>query len=82
MNIAACQTAWPNAQNCVEIDFSIRLKLLPQTDSNQTNIASAQKTMTNSTEYYNLSRNKLFSMWIKFGRSDFIDNGFKVVFIG
>lgn len=76
MNVAACKTDWSNAQNCVEIDFSVRLKMRSKNDSKQTNSSIGQ--ITDSTKYYDLSREEMFTMWIEFGRSEFNDNGFKV----
>lgn len=80
VNNFACRTAWPNAQNCVRIDFSIRLKLLPKrTAPNELNQSETADT-ANSTDILELSRDALIRMWIRFGREEFSDNGFKVHF--
>lgn len=92
VNITACRTAWPNAQNCIGIDFSIRLKLLPKTEndskatestlnSSTTETATPMMTTaTDSTEYYDVPHDQLRIIWIQFGRKEFSDNGFEVFF--
>lgn len=92
VNISACKTAWPNAQNCVRIDFSIRLRSLPNattTASTQTNgenqtdkpTTEADNSVDNANDEYELDREELVTMWVRFGRKEFADNGFNVIFI-
>lgn len=74
INTLPCQSTWPNAQNCVEIDFSIQL-----------NPKSTMKTATNETQVedttYAMKHDDLVSMWTEIGRKDFADNGYQVCVI-
>lgn len=70
INTLPCQSAWPNAQNCVEIDLSIKLKL-----------KSTMKSATNQTmevDTYMMKHEDLARMWLEFGRKELSDNGYQV----
>lgn len=69
INTCPCQSAWPNAENCVELDLSIRIKLDRSTTANATN---------HTADIYTLKHDDLVRMWIEFGRKEFADNGFQV----
>lgn len=78
-NIHSCQTAWPNAQNCVKMDFSVRLNALPVAQKpSETNYRNNAGNVGNSTEMFEFNRDSLIDIWLKFGRDEFTDNGFKV----
>ncbi|XP_031617926.1 uncharacterized protein LOC116337470 [Contarinia nasturtii] len=66
-NVSTCKAAWSNAQKCIEIDFSIRLKA-----KNDPTI----KEMNDMNREFNMNRDELFQMWIEFGRQEFADNGY------
>lgn len=72
INTLPCQGAWPNAQNCAQIDLSIQLKL-----------KSAMKNATNQTEEgdkdtYTMKHDDLVRMWLEFGRKELADHGYEV----
>lgn len=82
VNISACKAAWPNAQKCVQVDFSIRLKSLSNESingENQTDTPATEADNTDSTDEYEMDREQLITMWVRFGRQEFADNGFNVI---
>lgn len=84
VNIAGCKTAWPNAQKCVKVDFSIRLKSLASSTENSRNKINTKPGTPGTTEMHDsngnfeMTRQELINMWIRFGREEFNENGFKV----
>ncbi|XP_055323488.1 uncharacterized protein LOC129578648 isoform X2 [Sitodiplosis mosellana] len=81
VNITACKTSWPNAQNCVKVDFSIRLRSLPNVTTNvenqtETSATEAGGDTTTSSNEFDMDREQLVTMWVRFGRKEFADNGF------
>ena len=83
VNISACKTAWPNAQKCVKVDFSIRLRSLPNATTNGENqirtlATEAGGNTTNSSSEFDMHRDQLVAMWLRFGRQEFADNEFNV----
>lgn len=83
VNVSACKAAWPNAQKCVKVDFSIRLRSLPNATTNaenqiRTSATEAGGNTTNSTNGFDMHREQLVAMWLRFGRQEFADNGFNV----
>lgn len=86
VNISACKTAWPNAQKCVKIDFSIRLRSMPnattngenQTDTPATEATDNDENENDSSNEFEMDREELVTMWVRFGRKEFADNGFNV----
>lgn len=69
-----CRSDWSNAQNCAELDFSIRLNLRHSNATNHTNVSDANNTI----DVIELKYNDLIRLWIEFGRNEFASNGFKV----
>lgn len=78
VNISACKTAWPNAQKCVKIDFSIRLRSLPNATTNGENQTDTPATEAVDKNEFEMNREELVTMWVRFGRKEFSDNGFNV----
>lgn len=68
-NTLPCKSGWPNAQNCVEIDLSIKLK-------SKLTIVNATNQMKE--EIYTMKHDELVRMWIDFGRKEFADSGYQV----
>lgn len=75
VNATNCRTAWPNAQNCIKVEFSARLKSLPKNENGTSTDTPALDSMDDS----EMSRKELIKMWIRFGRQEFANNGFKVL---
>lgn len=79
VNISNCKAAWPNAQKCVKIAFSIRLKSLAKNKTTTTTDTPDIEAMYDSTDSFEMIRSELINMWIRFGRQEFADHGFKVL---
>lgn len=73
-SIGQCVTVWQNAQNCIDFQFSIHLSTILA----NTSTANTDGNFT-VPDIVELSKKQLVDMWDKFGRDDFIANGFKVI---
>lgn len=78
VNVSGCEVAWPNAQKCVRIDFSIRLKSLANSTVANNN-GRKPTALNDSSEAFELNLEALTTMWVRFGRKQFADNGYNVL---
>lgn len=84
VNVSACKPAWPNAQKCIKVDISIRLRSLPnETASGEKQISTSateagSNAAVNSSNEFDMHHDQLVAMWLRFGRQEFADNGFNV----